>query len=156
MQAVPEMRQAQLAALALPRVGFAVNADHGAGCKSVTAWHASTVHHSARHSNALHVHVRVTPLYLQHPSACKAVLLCAPRKFGLSGHLCPNHTVEVALVCVSCRSGYRWRSDSYTERCSTQRARIAGEPEIYMWSVQQGGLAEPRTSTCLSAHAGVC
>lgn len=32
MQAVPEMRQAQLAATTLPKVGYAVNADHGAGC----------------------------------------------------------------------------------------------------------------------------
>merc|ERR1719407_398711 len=30
--AVPEMRDAQLAALALQKVGYATNADHGAGC----------------------------------------------------------------------------------------------------------------------------
>ena len=33
VDAIPQMRQAQLAATALPYVGYGVNADHGAGCK---------------------------------------------------------------------------------------------------------------------------
>ena len=108
--AIPEMRQAQLAAAALPYVGYGVNADHGAGCKRVAEGRGGEgrAQRTSRH------HAPPPPTShrrTQHPPAREAILLRAPRLVRPRAHLRSERPVEVALLRLRFSPGHRRRSD---------------------------------------------
>jgi hypothetical protein len=125
MQAVPEMRQAQLAATSLFGVGYAVNADHGAGCKLVHFFALFVL--SGRADHACLLFTRTSSCHLQHTSSCEAVLCGSPREVSPRGQLRPACRLEVALVRVcGCRRGSSKHRINYSQRRSPLRARAPG------------------------------